>query len=251
MSSTTTILSDCHISEDNERQANLVAFLDTREGLRVVLAGDIFDTWWGWGVSKPERYLPTLSAIERMLARGLEVVFIPGNHDFSAGPTLSQMGVRVVSRFVLSNTDGQCVVLHGDAFDQRLSQRLLNWVLRGWIGRLIMAVFPKNIGYRLASWLTGGADRTDSYDRGVQQRQLVQQQEWVFESLMPEVSYVFVGHTHAPGVTQRGQKFLVNLGDWTEHLSYAEIDDSAVRLLRWNFGNAATPILGEPRWRGE
>lgn len=251
MSKLTTILSDCHVGEDNERQANLVSFLDTRGGVRVVLAGDVFDTWWGWGVCRHARYSPTLDAIDRMIARGLEVVFIPGNHDFSAGPTLAHMGVLVVPKLQLSCGEGQCVVVHGDAFDQRLSQRCLNSLLRGWVGRLVMAIVPNTLGFVFASILVGTSERTERYDRDVQQKQLDQQRDWAFRTLSPEGSHVFVGHTHAPGITQTDAKFLVNLGDWTEHLSYAEVDGEEVRLLRWNQERPSTPVLGEPRWRGE
>jgi len=44
---------------------------------------------------------------------------------------------------------------------------------------------------------------------------------------------VIMGHRHSPVCTQIGKGFYVNLGDWIEHNTYAEMSGGRIELKQW------------------
>ena len=46
-------------------------------------------------------------------------------------------------------------------------------------------------------------------------------------------AYVCMGHTHAPGVSERPGGRLINLGDWEQHRTFAVVDED-VSLMQWS-----------------
>ncbi len=74
---------------------------------RVVILGDLKHEF---GTISRQEWQDTLSFLDMLLARGLEVVLIRGNHDTVLGPLAQKRGLAIVEEFRL----GDWLLLHGD-----------------------------------------------------------------------------------------------------------------------------------------
>lgn len=230
------MISDTHLSQIGDRQDALVEFVEAQCGATLVLAGDIFDLWWGWGAKLPSAFVPFVTALAEHTQSGGRVIWIGGNHDFNAGDCLTMnAGVEVVARFEQTVDNVSVLVLHGDEFDRRWLQLALNWVLRGPIGALAMRLLPERTGWRIASYFANRNRESGSYTRERQQELVAQQIVWGDGILAEECDALFFGHTHAPQIIPRPNGVIVNLGDWVQSNTFAVIDEN-ISLYRWDKG---------------
>ena len=73
-------LSDIHIHPDHPSPADhFCDFLDNVKVDKLVIFGDLFDFWWSVD-TPPALYNEVLQVLERCNARGIELLWLPGNH---------------------------------------------------------------------------------------------------------------------------------------------------------------------------
>jgi UDP-2,3-diacylglucosamine hydrolase len=117
------VASDVHLSaEDPAGVRRFVGFLEgpAAASRRLVLAGDLFDVWVSPSQARDPGLRPAFVALRRLVASGVEVGFVEGNRDFSAGPELREAGVAPLPD-VLVVEDGplRVAVTHGDLLCRR------------------------------------------------------------------------------------------------------------------------------------
>ena len=116
-------LSDTHLGTRGARCDFLANFLHRTSCHKLFLVGDIFDGWrlrksWYWD----EHHDEVLRAILRHVHAGVEVTYIPGNHDemFRAWLPmgLEIAGIKLRREAEHVTADGRrLLVMHGDEFD--------------------------------------------------------------------------------------------------------------------------------------
>ena len=119
----TVFASDVHVSARHADRAQ--AFIDFLYGpchtcQRVILLGDIFDAWLGDDDDR-EPHPAVCDALARLSDRGINVDFMPGNHDFLIGEAfLTRTGCRLLGDEATVDV-GSCsvLVLHGDTLCTR------------------------------------------------------------------------------------------------------------------------------------
>lgn len=238
----TTLLSDAHLRGlDDPNQADLVAWLRQWPTDELVLVGDLFDTWWGWPRAVFAAYVPVLAALWEIRRAGTPVVWVPGNHDFHAGPVIERdLGITVRPRWRRVVGGKRILALHGDEADTSRGQRALTRLLRGPVARGAMRALGPGAGWAVAERLS----RHSRMAGGPGLERLLDRQRALADGLLgPEADVVLVGHSHAPGIEERPDGRLVNLGDWLDHRTFAVIEDDVI-LMQWD-GRAARP-LDEP-----
>lgn len=234
----TIVLSDAHLvgTSDPAQQA-LVAALDHWELDHLVLAGDLFDVWWGgWGMV-PRGAVPVCAALLRVRARGARVTVVPGNRDFLPGPFFQDdLSATIVPEVILTGGGRRWSVTHGDQADRTLGYRMARRVLRSRpFGAAVTALGPRRGGAFLRR-LAG-----TSRDRMAPAAPLVRaQRTWAEHRVRRgDVSAVALGHSHTLGVHNVAGGVVVHLGDWAEQRSYLALTPTSATL--WAGGHA-TPI---------
>ncbi|QCN96381.1 UDP-2,3-diacylglucosamine diphosphatase [Azospirillum argentinense] len=114
-------ISDVHLGTRGCKAEYLLDFLKHNESDHLYLVGDIVDGWrlrktWYW----PQAHNDVVQKILRRARKGVQVYYIPGNHDEAARDYagLQFGGVQVVEEMVHVTVDGRrLLVTHGDRFD--------------------------------------------------------------------------------------------------------------------------------------
>lgn len=248
-------LSDIHLGSPGCQAAALLNFLDHYSADRIYLVGDIIDTialrrsvYW------PDVHTQVIRRLLDLRRAGVDVVYIPGNHDDPfrdfAGSTFDGVPVR---RRVIHTTVGgkRLLVTHGDEMDAELR-----------CGRWLRAVGV--CGYRLMMRLNRGICAVRrllgmpywSLAANLKKR-VGAAVEYVrrFEQGMAEMAQregvdgVVCGHIHQAAMKEVDGVLYCNDGDWVESCSaLAESPDGGLELLHWaeiereRIAAVATPI---------
>jgi len=117
-------LSDIHLGTAAARAGDLLEFLDTVTADRVYLNGDIIDIErLRVKPAFPPLHWQVVNRFVRMAKQGMEVIYIPGNHDHEirelAGSHLCGIRVALEARHRTSAGE-KLLVTHGDCLDGRI-----------------------------------------------------------------------------------------------------------------------------------
>ena len=242
----TFFVSDLHLrGPDDPNQKLFLQFLETRvraENAQLVVAGDLFDFWYGLPGRVPPPFQEVVDALERLPS----VLYLEGNHDVRVSRALgagSRIEAGAGSREL--RVHGLRVhVEHGDHVD------------RADVGHLafkrLMLSFPASIaarlmGERALQWLGGTAALVS---RGDMDGVLGQQPRWLEAARTHAaiqatrgLDLTVVGHGHWLGWWPEA---LICLGDWLVFHSYLRIDSAGPRLMRYCQGPADTVVATSP-----
>jgi UDP-2,3-diacylglucosamine hydrolase len=114
-------VSDVHLGlkqgDPEEREARFLGFLkgiDTARTRALCLLGDIWDFWYEYRDVIPKCGFKVLARLSAMMDEGVEVYFVPGNHDLWAYGFLKTIGIRQVEQPLLLEFGGSRFCLgHG------------------------------------------------------------------------------------------------------------------------------------------
>ncbi|MFW5834213.1 MAG: UDP-2,3-diacylglucosamine diphosphatase [Pseudomonadota bacterium] len=222
----TLVLSDVHLGLPACRAAPL---LDTLKGWRfrrLVLLGDIFhdldfrrlnaDHW------------DFLSHVRKLSnpKRGVEVVWVLGNHDRKAAQVASHlMGVAVHERYAWEQDGRRYLAIHGDSFDRLLTRHPILTDLGGRLLGTSQRLLRVGRGGR--RWI-GRSNPRRGLTTKVRQGALAL-------ALDERIDVIFCGHTHEAlherEVVEGTTVEYVNTGCWTRLPSHlATVDGGGVRL---------------------
>jgi UDP-2,3-diacylglucosamine pyrophosphatase LpxH len=249
----TVFVSDVHLGYRGCRSALFLDFLAHLDTERLVLVGDVVDLWsmkrthyW------PDEHAAIVRRLTELAADGVEVIYVPGNHDEAlrefCGQTIS--GVRVMRELIHVGADGRrYLVLHGDDFDgavqfsgalRRFGSFMYDVMLH--LGHWVHAVRGR-LGlphWSLATWVK---------DQVPDARKYIERFEHAaaHEALRLGLDGVICGHIHRPGVREVDGILYCNDGDWVEHCT-ALVEDRSGRmaLVAWT-GQDAPSVAREPR----
>jgi len=221
-------LSDAHITgaPDDPAQAALVALLGRVELDALYLLGDLFHAGWAWPGGLRPGYAPTLRALDRLISRGVRVVFVPGNHDFGVVPALRAQGVEVQPALHLQVGGRRLLLAHGDEADRSPGYRLLSAALRGSAFGALMQVVGPARGDALLDRLAGASQAHPA----VPSRLIAAQAAWAQAQIDGGVDLVALGHSHH--IERRALRggHLLCLGDWVRQRCELWIEGATLRL---------------------
>ena len=213
-------LSDVHLGARACRAEALLAFLDATECERLFLLGDIVDgcrlqrRWF-----RPRTHAAVVDRIFAMAKSGVEVIYVPGNHDAFARSHdgFSAHGVSIAREAEYLTTDGRRYLLaHGDAYDPGAQKGAA-------------ARWAADVGYRglmrldgAGRWALGGLGLDDgSFAAWAKRRSMLGQRvvarfevALAAEARRRGFDGVVCGHIHSAGARDIGGVAYVNCGDW-------------------------------------
>jgi UDP-2,3-diacylglucosamine pyrophosphatase LpxH len=240
-------ISDVHLGTPDCKAGYLLDFLKSLDCRQLYLVGDIVDLealarrqWW-----HPE-HSAVIAEIVGMAARGVEVIYLPGNHDYQmrglAGSTVA--GIRVELDAVHEGADGRRYrVSHGDEYDpERIGRTWINWLgdtlhrFICWANRRVHAVRKRlELPYMpLSIILKSHVGAALTYIRDYEQRVASDARERGFDGHI-------CGHIHFGHIRSVEGVLYMNDGDWVEHCT-ALVEDlgGAMELIHWT--EQCTPL---------
>jgi UDP-2,3-diacylglucosamine pyrophosphatase LpxH len=239
-------ISDVHLGTPDCKASYLLDFLRQLRCEKLYLVGDIIDlealakrAWWHTD------HGAVIAEVLAMTRRGVEVTYIPGNHDAPMRAFAGQdfAGVRIALDAVHESIDGRRYhVSHGDEFDSEHIGR--SWMLLlgealhrfiCWSNRRVHAVRQRMaLPYLpLSIIVKSHIGKALAYIRAYEQRVASDARERGFDGHI-------CGHIHFGHLREIDGVLYLNDGDWVEHCT-ALIEDhtGAMELIHWSEQPAA------------
>jgi UDP-2,3-diacylglucosamine pyrophosphatase LpxH len=224
------VISDFHLATMASQAKPLLKYLKSIHPKTLVLNGDIIDSWRFSRNYFPKAHLKIIRQILKMIERGIQVVYITGNHDdvFRKFKNVKLGNFRIVNQFELTINNQKTWIFHGDVFDHIIHHS-------PWLAKLgaaaygFLTLFNKFINIILRAFSRKETILYKSMkDRISKRNQVLTNFEKAIANaaVSKSVDLVICGHTHIPVdktiVTDKGSVRYINCGDWVEHLSAAE-----------------------------
>lgn len=226
-------VSDIHlglrIDGVKEREMKFYNFLKSlpEDTAALYLLGDIFDFWYEYKFVIPSGHTRVLGKLAELVDRGVEVVFVNGNHDIWTYRFLQdEIGLKVFSKPIEVDICGSIFYLgHGDGLGySSFGYKFLQFLFKN---RIIQVLFSSlhprwafGLGYawskhtRLAKVQSdnkyvfrGEVEPIYKYANSIGQRK--------------KIDYFIFGHFHSPyrAVLPSGAELII-LGEWINNFDY-------------------------------
>ncbi len=212
-------VSDVHLglkeADPSEREERFLRFLGTipDDALALYLLGDIWDFWYEYRDVVPREGARVLARLISLAAAGVQVCFIPGNHDLWSRDFFDSVGIRRVEQPLSVRLGDRTFCLgHGDALGgSSFRYGLTLKVFRSRLARRLFSTLHPWIAFRIAgAWSGGGRKRHAGYVfKGDESEPLYR------FALGREEDYCIFGHFHQGlDAALPGGRRLVILEDW-------------------------------------
>ncbi|CAN5286139.1 UDP-2,3-diacylglucosamine diphosphatase [soil metagenome] len=237
----TVFISDVHLGTKGCQAELLLDFIKHLECDRLYLVGDIID---GWKMIKsgfhwPQAHNDVVQKVLRLARRGVEVIYIPGNHDDRVRDFCGVHfgGVRVMRDAIHKAADGKrYLVVHGDEFDGIVNHAKWLAFFGDWSYRALLAAnthlnaLRRRLGFgywSLSAFLKvkvkNALQFIENFEAAVAE-----------EARRRGVDGVICGHIHKAEIRDIGGITYINDGDWVESCTaVVEHPDGRFEILEW------------------
>ncbi len=231
------IVGDAHLGiAPSEAERSLLHFLThVKENARsLVIMGDLFDFWFSWKHVMPRAGFRVLAALADIRDKGIDILWIGGNHDCWGGEALEELTGATYTLTDWAGSVGAWKVhlAHGDGLREKedAPYRRLRYVLRhplairayGWLhpdhASAIALKSSKTSRHRMAN------------DEGRGLMRVAQAQLLADNSL----NLVVHGHSHVPTLQQAGSGWYANAGAWYLDKQYLLLKDDVLERRCWD-----------------
>ncbi len=228
------VVSDLHIGNPfSEASHSLGAFFDhaRRERYNVCINGDGLEILQTSFANLANDTVRVIDRIRALLATGLQVFYVVGNHDIVLEHYLESWAEIRICPFLNLSTGSQRIrIEHGHLYDPFFVKhpRLYDVLTRA--AGPLLHIYPDM--YRVWSSYEKLKDRMSERSKNSEPSVYHQAAEMLLKRGFDAVVF---GHTHhAESVELMPGKLYVNSGNWMHGGTYVEIDNGAVKLHRWS-----------------
>ncbi len=227
-------IADAHLKgPDDPNLKTLVKFIESLHGIdALVILGDLFDFWTGGNSVAHRNYLPVLESLAGLSRKGIKIIYLEGNHDFSMGDFfVNRLKASVHPDSFALDVDGKRMYLsHGDAVAMTPGYRLWRRFLRSRaFGAVSFILTPAGV-WKSAVRLSR---RSRNYGKGSLPIDS-SLREFAKKMIMNEgFSAVVMAHSHVAGIHREGAGYYANPGAWADAGRYLVYDGKDFRLERW------------------
>ena len=235
-------ISDIHLNLNDsanevEKRGRLIEFVQyvSKTGGTLFIVGDLFDFWFEYKHVMPKAYFDILTALNDAKLNGVDLHFIPGNHDCWGREFLDETLFNKVypEGATLDIKGKRFLICHGDgllSWDR--GYRVLRSVLRNRVFVFLFRWLHPDIGYAIAK----NFSRNDDYDHySTEQKEKIVKEliQYSEEQCKNDIDYVIIGHYHQhKDIRLENGQFLI-LGDWIKYHSYGFFDGESLSLKSW------------------
>ncbi|MBK7140522.1 MAG: UDP-2,3-diacylglucosamine diphosphatase [bacterium] len=231
------LFSDAHLGtgspeSEQTKLANIARLFELvkSDGDRLIILGDLFDFWFEYKHVVPKAHFEVLFRLHELRARGIQIDYISGNHDFWMDDFFEKQIGIVVHRDTLTLDYGgkKLFLCHGDGLAKADSgYRFLKKILRNRFNIWLYRKLPPDWAYPLAKWVSGSSREYTSrrdHEFANDYRQYAQ------GKLAEGNDVVVIGHLHIPVFEKFDNGTYINSGDFIHHFTYVKLDNSGVSL---------------------
>jgi len=243
-------ISDVHLGNPNCKADHLLLLLSRLRCERLYLVGDIVDVWaMQRRVFWPQLHNNVLRKLLSLSRKGIEVIYIPGNHDENFREFCGHEfgNVKVARNAVHTTADGRrFLVTHGDELDFAVRYSRINRLIgdiaydgimmfNRWLNHL-RGAFGKPY-WSLARWVKSNV---------AQAGRAIQAYQGAAVDLAREkrMDGIICGHLHYPLIRDYDGTLYCNDGDWVENCT-ALLEDGTGRLHLVQAMSAADLVVAE------
>ena len=213
-----------------ERFSRWVGGLD--DASHLYLVGDVFDFWFDYPTFMPKQHMEVLYALRRAMDRGVEVIFVGGNHDAWAERFFERtLGAAVLESGTVVRHQGRSLRLHhgdgllGDDAGYRMFRAIVRHPIPVFLGQ---CVHPELL-HRFAMWLSR---RSRARDRDTTEQIVEVMRQYGQRHPHDDVDHLVIGHVHTPAQLHFDGWTLTCLGDWIGHFTAGRLRDGEFSLVR-------------------
>ena len=233
-------ISDVHLGTRGCQAELLLDFIRQVTCDRLYLVGDIVDGWklrsgWYW----PQAHNDVVQKVLRLARKGVEVIYVPGNHDEVVRDFCGvHFGGVVVARDIVHQTaDGRrFLVMHGDEFDGVVQYAPWLAFVGDWAYRTVLML--NTLLNRVRRRLGFGYWSLSAFLK-VKVKNALQFIEDFEGAVAAEarrrgVDGVICGHIHKAEMREIEGVIYINDGDWVESCTaLVEHFDGRMEILHW------------------
>ena len=240
----TELPSPCHVVSDlhlgaapREVEAQFLDFLRaTGERARsLVVNGDLFDFWFEWRTVIPRTGFRVLAALADLRQRGVEILWVAGNHDFWGGDVLRE---DVGAKYHFGRWEGSLAgwhtrIEHGDGLRdvEDRPYRRVRGVLRHPLSIRAFRRLHPDFATRLAMGTSHTSRNTRARDGGEGLRRVAREQL----AAEPGLELIIYGHSHVPALERTpGGGVYANAGSWLGEPTFLVATPDRLELRRWD-----------------
>lgn len=205
----TLIVSDTHLGSPSSMARELHQLLSTARFKRLILLGDIFADLNFSRLTK--EHWKVISLIRKLSnpKRGVEVIWVEGNHDGGSGVSKVMrhvLGVTVLREYQWEWDGKRCLALHGHQFDSVYASG------NPWFNGIVTELY---ILIQRITWVRKWLPKILDKFHTRYQRLTAGVAEGAFHLAAKEgADYVFCGHTHDACVKEQNGVVYWNVGCW-------------------------------------
>jgi UDP-2,3-diacylglucosamine pyrophosphatase LpxH len=230
----TLIVSDVHLGSAVSLAADLLHLLKHTTFKRLILLGDIFqDLNFSRLTSEHWRLISYIRKLSNP-KRGIEVVWVEGNHDAGITDVMEHLlGVKVYKEYTWGWNGKKCIAIHGHQYDNLWAHGApLAW-------RIITPIYLwlQKVDF-LKKWLPRLLDKLHTH----WERLDVKVALGALKHAAHEgADYIFCGHTHCAMHEFQDSVEYYNTGDWTgERGTYIILKDNKVEQHEYRVSDCHT-----------
>jgi UDP-2,3-diacylglucosamine pyrophosphatase LpxH len=219
----TLILSDLHLGSEISRAEQATRMLRENRFRRLILLGDIFSDLNFGRLTKPHwKFLGYIRKLSNP-KRGIEVVWVEGNHDCGLSEVMSHLvGVKVYQEYEWEFEGRHHLAIHGHQFDRFAVNNLLLSSVFTFLHLQLQKLdfegkaFSRFLDRLGARWLR----LSPKVASGA-----------ILHGRLHQADRVFCGHTHQALSCERDGVAYYNSGSWTDFPpTYLTVDSSGVQI---------------------
>lgn len=227
------VISDVHLATLASKAKSLLKYLKSIHPKILVLNGDIIDSWRFSRNYFPKSHMKVIRQLLKMIEKGVQVVYITGNHDDVFRKfNIQRMGnFSIVNQYEMTIKGEKIWIFHGDVFDHIIhhSPRLAKFFAAAYG---MLTAFNQMLNGILRFFGRGEAEIYKSMKERIEKDRNILtnfERSAANAALSKNVDVVICGHTHVPVdktiTTDKGTVRYLNCGDWVMNFTAAECLD--------------------------
>lgn len=205
----------------------------------IYLMGDIFDFWFEYRQVVPKGYVRVLARLSELTRKGVDVVFITGNHDMWCYDYFDkECGIKIFRKPQTVEIEGKVYHLaHGDNLNikDKPMLRAMNGFFRSSIARFLFSwlVHP-DLALCFGKWWSGKSRKLHGdFEATPESLNFLIDYAKAHHSTNARVSIYVYGHMHYPYVHHDTDFDVLFLSDWSgAEATYGVIDESGTPQLK-------------------